>query len=637
MNTSSDKAPLNSLLAIKKDINEGEKALFSMSIVPLNRQVKSDMNDLWDSIKKGKDILNRKSLFAEIVEGFFDFVDGCLNVLDEVVEIHPDVTTEKDKTQNRVKSLISELKSETRQKPNHDQFKCEFKTYVDTSEKNTAFAIAKGVETALKDMAGDNELVLENKSSKFEQKKDGELQREYSPLKVNKNILSALELSNLLRLPDGATQKRFRLPNISVRNIKTPKEMNKGMIRVGQIYKENKPLVRYIPEDRDIMCLPLFLITKMGGGKTTYLLNYAHDCIEAGHGLVLFDYIRECTLGNALIKLHPECQIVQFRELEDLVTFAFPEIQNKDTDSPYQRKLNANILGNEVKYLLNSMAKDTDELSRIMSEYLKSACKVVFIHNNKTLKDVYEVLTDEDVREDYIEKAIDQGIFCSKDFEIKTLREISTDAGARRCEGLLDRFSIIMDDTLFQEMFNKPYENNINFVDIMDNSKPVVFLMPQDIFTNKISKDVVCTYFLSRIRLAMSKRKDFDKIAHVILDELHQIPQSVELIADTIAEPRKFALAYCMSLHSFSQIKKKEIREKILEVGCNFMVLKGCSKNAYDELKPLIGDDFEFEDIGNMDYQFGSLNLFSIRNQYAPFISELPDAQRDKNGNPYIN
>lgn len=637
MNTSSDKSPLNSLLAIKKDIGEEEKALFSMSVVPLNRQVRSDMHDLWDSIKKGKNIISRQSVFSKIMEGFFDFVDQSLNFLDEIVEIHPDVVQEKDKTQSRVKALVSELRSETRQKPNYDQFKCNFKTYVQTKDRNTAFAVAKGVETALKDMSGDNELIMDSQHAKFEAKKDKPIQRQYNLLKPNNNILSTLELANIIRLPEAGISKRYKMPTTKTKLIKTPKEMEKGMIKLCQIYKEGKPVQRYFPQDRDIMCLPLFLITKMGGGKTTFLLNFANDCISAGHGLVMFDYIRDCGLAKALIALHPECLVIKFEEIEDLVTFGFPEIQITDTDSPYQRKLKANMLGDEVRYLLNSMAKDTDPLSRIMSQYLKSACKLVFIHNKKTLKDVYEVLIDEDTRENYIEMGIDQNVFSNSDFEVRNLRELSTDSGNKRIQGLLDRFSIITDDTLFQEMFNKPYEANINFVDIMDNSKPVVFLMPQHVFTNKLSKDVICTYFMSRIRLAMSRRKDFDKIAHVIIDELHQIPQAVELISETIAEPRKFALQYALTLHSFSQIKSKELREKILDVGCNFMLLKGCSKSAYDELQPIIGEDFEFEDIGNMDYNFGALNLFSIKNSYHPFIGELPPALKDEKGNLYIN
>ena len=637
MNTAPDKSPLNSLLAIKKDINQGEKALFSMSITPLSKQTRTDMSDLWSNIKKGKDILSRKSLFAKIMEGFFDFVDSSLNILDEIVEIHPDVEVEKDKNQNRIRNMISELTSETRQKPNQDQFKCTFKTYAKTPDKNTAFSIAKSIETALKDMAGDNELVMDKKPTLFTKKKDKPIQRQETILKANANIVSALELSSLIRLPDGATQRRFRLPNIRTKYFRTPKELEEGNLRLGCIHKDGKALKRYIPEDRDIMCLPLFICTKMGGGKTTYLLNLCHDAILAKHGLVLFDYIRECTLGNALIKLHPECQVVRFDDPESLLTFGFPEITIEDTDSPYQRRLKANMIGDEIRFLLNALATDTEPLSRIMSQYLKSASKLVFVHNNKTLKDVYEVLVDEEVRDEYISLGIEQELFNSRSTEVRTLRELDEPSGARRVEGLLDRFSVITDDTLFQEMFEKPYNANINFVDIMDSSKPVVFLMPQHIFTNKLSKDVICTYYMSRIRLAMSRRKDFDKVAHVVVDELHQIPNAIDAVANTIAEPRKFSLNYIFTMHSFSQIQNKSTREKILDVGCNFMLLKGCSKSAFEELKPLVGEDFEFEDIGNMDYKFGALNLFSINNAYQPFICELPEALKDKNGNLYIN
>ena len=73
----------------------------------------------------------------------------------------------------------------------------------------------------------------------------------------------------------------------------------------------------------------------------------------------------------------------------------------------------------------------------------------------------------------------------------------------------------------FSTKIQTAMSNDGNFVDIMDKGVPVAIFMQQDIFTNKMSKDVICTYFMSRIRLAMSRRKDFNKIAHVIIDDLH--------------------------------------------------------------------------------------------------------------------
>ena len=45
---------------------------------------------------------------------------------------------------------------------------------------------------------------------------------------------------------------------------------------------------------------------------------------------------------------------------------------------------------------------------------------------------------------------------------------------------------------------------------------------------------------------------------------------------------------------------------------------------------------FDYEDIVDMNYKFGSLNLISVGNKYDPFISELPEPLRNGKGRLYI-
>lgn len=60
------------------------------------------------------------------------------------------------------------------------------------------------------------------------------------------------------------------------------------------------------------------------------------------------------------------------------------------------------------------------------------------------------------------------------------------------------------------------------------------------------------------------------------------------------------------------------------------------SESGFNELKGYIGDDFEYEDMKDMDWDYGSLNLINIRNKYEVFMSQLPDALRDGRGKLYI-
>ena len=109
----------------------------------------------------------------------------------------------------------------------------------------------------------------------------------------------------------------------------------------------------------------------------------------------------------------------------------------------------------------------------------------------------------------------------------------------------------------------------------------------------------------------------------------------MNLIKDTIAEPRKFAVNYILSMHSFGQLDSK-IKDSLTGIGCHFMLLKGVDEKGFNELKPYVGDDFEYEDMKEMDWDYGSLNLINIRNEYKVFMSKLPDPLKDGKGKLFI-
>lgn len=92
---------------------------------------------------------------------------------------------------------------------------------------------------------------------------------------------------------------------------------------------------------------------------------------------------------------------------------------------------------------------------------------------------------------------------------------------------------------------------------------------------------------------------------------------------------------YVVAMHSFGQVRK-DIKEIILDIGCHFMLLKGISESGFNELKVYIGDDFEYEDMKEMDWDYGSLNLISIKNEYKVFMSKMPEPLKDSRGKLFI-
>ena len=614
-------SPIQSLLAIKKDLDDKEKLLLQTLILPVGNGWKTTCDDNWKKVRRGHNVTNGVNIFDDFFTWVNGFLDGVMDIIDDIIEIKPKSDIDKSS-----RKIIREFESDSKTKTNYNGFKIDVNSFIKTDSDQQSYNIGKSIETCFRDMASDNALVMGKK--KIAKKIDRKI-----PFK-SMNIVSELELANLIKLPDNILQRRFNIKSVKINQIDMPKECRKGFVKLGELEFHGDVIEWFLPTDRDTGSLAVIMITKQGGGKTTLQLNMANDAIKHKEGLVAIDYVRDNQLAKGLIKMYPDIKVIRFDDITDLDNFSFPEVEIDELGTSFERKVQANIIATEVRYLLDSMATDTEPLTRIMSKYLSSACKIVFVYKNKTLLDVLNVLEDKNIRNEFISRVINDGIFIENSREIKSLKELDSNTVYGRLQGLFDRFSVITDDTILNEMLESR-QSKVNFVDIMDNSKPIVIVMPQNIFTNKYSKDVLCTYYMSRVRLAMSKRKDFNKICRVIIDEVHQIPKTMNLIKDTIAEPRKFAVNYILSMHSFSQLDNK-IKDSLTGIGCHFMLLKGVDEKGFTELKPYIGDEFEYEDMKEMDWDYGSLNLISIRNEYKVFMSKMPEPLRDSRGKLFI-
>lgn len=627
LNTNKRDSPLvNSLLAITKDVQDSEKVLLQIQMMPLSDSWKEDVDKKWVRLRKGEDVTKKERTIFKIIEGSFDVFENIMGLVDMILGMSPKNDIEDD-IANKKDLMRSVLGS--RQKVNYDGFNVGVSSYVVSDDKYNAYSISKSIETSFKEIQGDNSLVMGREHKGVAPKRRNKI------FSVGRQIMSTKELANIIQLPCGKMQRAFGVRNVKSNQVNAPKVMLKGKILLGRLKKHGETVPVYFPNQQDLMCLPKIYLTLMGGGKTTAILNFCNDAIVAGDGLIIFDYIDDCKTARALIDMHPDTIEVGFRDGCAIPTFAFPEIQILLSDTPKQRRDKASTIAVEVKYLLNNMATDTEPLSRLMSKYLTSACRVVFINSKVKLKDVLDVLEIKEIRHKFINKAIEEGIYEVTDRVIMALMELDDDKLGRKIDGILTRFSVITENSMMEDMLDASVQNDINFVDIMDQQKPVVITMPQDKFTNKLNKDIMVTYFMCRIRLAMSVRKDKDKIAHVIIDEVHQVPNSMRLLNDTIAEPRKFGLSYLLAAHHLGQLPM-ELKESILSVGCQFMLLKGVSIKAFDEIKHLIGEDFEFDDIGNMEYDYGSLNVFMIKGRVHSFITKLPEPLKDRHGRLYI-
>jgi hypothetical protein len=150
--------------------------------------------------------------------------------------------------------------------------------------------------------------------------------------------------------------------------------------------------------------------------------------------------------------------------------------------------------------------------------------------------------------------------------------------------------------------------------------------MPEVMFSTESEKDIYCTYWLTKIWLALQIRKwehpdlkDRLKV-NIFIDELYQVPQAQDFLRSKLSQMPKFTAKPIISCHYLGQIPI--IRNELKAANTSYMLIAGADKDNFLEMKSELYP-YTVEDVLNMK-RYHSLNLLKTNNGYARFITQLP-------------
>lgn len=624
---------LQMMLNLKNDINKGEKILFQVEMTPISSMWKSFQDDKWDKIRGGKDVATKRGIVDRGLDFANDTVNSVLSLIDDVMDYNP---PKKEKSITETKKeygiKMSAYSTSSRNKKNDDGFSVKVRAYIVCGSKMIAKAYATSIDTCMRELEEDNRLVQGNI-------KIGNVKRGFgikNLIPIGRNIMSGKELASIVNIPNKKLQREFKIDSINVKQVSAPKEcMDSGSgVRIGAMTIHGDTLYVYFPNSRDLLAMPRYLLCGMGGGKSTALLNQCLDIIEAGQGVIDINYTSKCELAYALKDRYDHHVLIDLSDENNLPALKLPEIIIYDTDSIATKKRKADDAASEVEYFVNCItAEGADKITVRMGQYLHSSAKIVFIYNNMKVRTVFDILDDKNIRGEWIEKALNSGVYKEEDYEIRKLRELDDDPKGSKVSGILDRYSVLMRNSTTQTMLDGD-NCMFDFIDIMDNGKSISICMPEECFRNKKTKDIIIAYLMCRIRLAMLVRKDRDKVCHVVLDEAHHLDSSLNVIADSVAEVRKYGISLCFATHFFNQMGVR-LKEAALDVGGHFMLLKGVSETVFETLKTKIGEDWTYDDMKELEPRH-TLNMILIDQEHKIFTSKMLPPPLDKDGVKYI-
>ena len=409
-----------------------------------------------------------------------------------------------------------------------------------------------------------------------------------------------------------------------------PEKLKNGYVCLGtNKYKDSYTDV-YLENEYNVGNLPLVLIGQQGSGKTTYMKNLTKYCNSNKEGVIILDYIKNCEFTKDVEKAvdKKDLIIIDLSKEECILGLGFNEISIRNDFSNFRKLELANLQAQQTMALVDAIAIN-EPLTATMRRYLNAACNVCYVLNYNSIKTVIRVLENPTFRGKVL-KELNEELKCLLTDEVEaleSLNKVEKDGTLSnrdiKIEGILDRINLLREDFKLKYMFNKDCKDNINLVDLMEQGKTILIRMPQDSFGSKMVKNVLITYWISKIWLTSEIRGSLHekpRRMNVIIDEIFQAPTSLETLQYILPQSRKFGTKFILSTQYLKQLDK--ILESLIASGGSFMMLKGCVEGDFKRLASLAGE-FTYDDIVDLK-EYHSLNIINYSDGYCSFVTKLP-------------
>lgn len=565
-----------------------------------------------NNLKKSKNIGDILVLSVRFLIGFIDdFISSMQKNLD---------------TNNKVIGIKREPTPATIKKASKDIIKTQIIISSQSTSRSREQTLLNSVSNSYKSISNDNELIPK------EIKKDIDIYKTtIDDVKVN--YTTTEETQNFISLAGKELIEQYNIiDHNKILELKIPKCLENGEIRIGTVKCKDTIQEAYYSTDKQISRLGRVLMGSMGAGKDYYMVNMAKDIIKAGRGLIVIDYIDKCQLSDNIKAITPKEKLLEIdcSNINQLQTFSYNELKISDSMDIYTKISIAMQKAQQLQILLDSINDDNSKLTPRMLRYLYAGATVVFFNNsNASFKNVIDVLLDPVKRENIINSLSVEAkeILIDEIDDLKELTKVDKKGNMEnadtKIDGIIDRISWLKTNFYTKLAFTKDSNNNIDFVEAINQNKVILIKIPEKTFNSKMIRNVLATFYLSKIWLSKQLGATESK-TELFINEIHQSYNCQLLMEDILVECRKFNLVPTLALHYLGQCTNK-LKNSILASGSSFLLISGCDVKAFTELRP------HFEKYGYSEADLVELDRYNalclIKNEesnYSAFVSKLP-------------
>lgn len=624
--------PLNSILYVMDNMKDKEDRLrIAYNFMPVSQiGWKERYEEMEYKFKNNKPLEKKITSFEYVLKTILGTV---FSTLDCILEVLDDFSggNSKDNKENLYQSVMSILgqqnilSNSTKRKKEATIIDTQIAVISDSTDTIRKENNALSVCQAYNILAEDNELIYKKVKTN--------INIEDYDFKTDISMCSSDECQNFIQIPADNLLKDFNINYIETTETQIPKELQSGTWCIGLNTHKGINTKGYLSTDKDFRNLPLCTVAPNRAGKTTLLKSLANDSINNNECSILFDFCGECEFSNDVSSIINNNKVLNIdcSDSSKLQGLGFNEIQPKD-NSIFEIYKSAKMKTSMLTNFINSINLD-NELEPRMNRYLKASSLVVFISDG-SINDVFDVLQDHKARGSFI-KNIPHNQLDNMHEYILALNELDDWSKTKEPEiigskisyvqSILNRLDIIKSNSYMELMLKKDCINNIDLVNEIQKNQLICIKMPETMFSTDIEKDVYCTYWINKIWGALQQRHSILKESertkvNIFVDELYQVPCCQTFLKTKLNQIAKKTAKIIISAHSLQQINY--IRPELKNASTSYMLLAGCGKDVFKELKEEL-DPYELDDLLNLK-RYHSLNLIKTSDGYARFITKLP-------------
>lgn len=664
---------LTANLSIMDILKDDDRVTIVYNFMPLSKYALNTWSSYHkDMIKKYKQgacmdkEFNIKKIFKLIIQILFDIIDS---VVEAVQMDFSDSKSNKNKDSLYTRLVpVQELTKATIKKENANIINTQILLYSQSKDIKREEDNAKTLINTYKSISSDNELVAKNIGIKKKYKKNDTvigIERNESNSKVdyvnletfsfdkaNQSRISSEECSNFISLPGRELIDEYKLEAVQTVETIVPEELKDGNVCIGENSYRGIKTKTTLSSNEDAACMPIVIMGKMGGGKSTLFENMGVDSVKHGEGLIVIDFIKNCEMSDNIIKNIPKEKVItiDFTDYKNLQGFGFNEINHLlDPGDVMSRYVCASLQTVQICNFIDNLGDE--ELSASMEMFLDAACTAVLIHPDKAIKDIVACLSDFQIRYEYIKDLNDFKESMPEEYreiiqeKMNTLFELNevdkktnniTGTKYSKIEGILTRINKLKKNHLLEFMYVKSTTNNIDLVKCMQEGKALFFKMPQYEVSSPQVKNVIVSYIMSKIMIASEVRSrvyvnEKLRIVNVMCDELQQARGSFVNVEQMSYQMRKFRVRLTFSTHGFHKIAP--IKDTLIEAGASIMLLKGSSVKNFevmeDEFKKFGYSKEDLIALSNTE-EYKALSLIATKRGRYAVITKLPVPVKNK-------